>query len=434
MPRRKRTNNGLILDFTLETMDERQTYVDKLVKDWEEKGRILREVDLTLLADYILYGKEEDGLSPVKKKEVEIDTKYGSYDKKNLYSLEQLLEYPSFDESSLSPITKKRFYKKGTKNFNREEVSEISEFHELWRGIDNLAAELSFFEGKKELEDFPPEIQNHLKHLPKTPTQLDLYKKKHTLIEMRREQFTLRDFFIPTLFRHTSPHYQNEITEVRWQDFDYQILPLGVYNKNDPIFTLFIDKGSYLYGKDAALLEKRDFYIPEPTEHTLDFRNPEHLYQLFRFYEELRIAAIDNPESTINLILDTLDFYIAASHLNEQTKEILFLKIQKYTNEFISDYINKKYHKKHTPNYISTIFKGRICEDIAETAQLHYDTFMARHNKLAFKTCSTCGVTKLKDVRNFVRKNRSADGVSSRCKECDRIEREELKGKKSKKE
>ena len=126
---------------------------------------------------------------------------------------------------------------------------------------------------------------------------------------------------------------------------------------------------------------------------------------------------------------DTLDFYIEATHFNEQTKEILYLKIQKYTNEFIADYINRKYNKRHTPNYISTIFKGRICDDIAATAQLHYDTFMARSNKLAFKTCTTCGVTKLKDIRNFVRKSRSSDGISSRCKECDNVERKQLKNR-----
>lgn len=432
MSRRKRTNNGLVLDFSLESIDDRQSYVNNLVKEWEEKGRTLREVDLTLLADYVLYGKEEDGLSPVKKKEVEIDTRYSTYEKKNIPSLEHLMEQPSFDENLLLPLTARQPYKKNlNKKFNRAEVSDIPEFHDLWRNIDNLAAEISFFEGKNELEDFSPEVQEYLRKLKASPNQLNLYKKKHTLIEMRREQFTLRDYFIPTTFRRTVPvstYPDKDIRDINWQSFDYQILPLGVYNKNDPIFTCFIDKGSYLYGKDAALLEVRKNYTPpQQTEHYLDFRNIEHLYQLFKFYEDLRIAAIDDPESTVNLILDTLDYYIEATHFNEQTKEILYLKIQKYTNEFIASYINKKYNKKHTSNYISTIFKGRICKDIAETAQLHYDTFMARHNKLAFKTCITCGTTKLKDIRNFVRKNRSSDGISSRCKECDKIERKQLK-------
>lgn len=436
MAKRRRTNNGLVLDFDLETISDRQNYVNNLVAEWQEAGKELREVDLTLLADYVLYGKDKDGLSPVKKKEVEIDTRYSTYERKNVPSLEQLMEQPSFDENILLPLTTKQPYKKNlNKKFDREEVSDIPEFHELWQNIDNLAAEIDFFEGKKELEDFSPEIQQHLKELKSSPTQLSLYKKKHTLIEMRREQFTLRDYFIPTTFRHTQPssYIDREDRSIDWQSFDYEVLPLGVYNVNDPIFYLFLDKGSYINcsKKDAALLEVRKNYTPpQQTEHYLDFRNPEHLYQLFKFYEELRVAALDDPESTINLILNTLDFYIEATPFNEQTREILSLKIQKYPNEFISSYINNKYHKKHTPNYISTIFKGRICEDIAETAQLHLDTFNARNNPLLFKTCTTCGVTKLKDVRNFVRKSRSADGISSRCKECDKLEREELKGKK----
>ena len=248
---------------------------------------------------------------------------------------------------------------------------------------------------------------------------------------MRRQQFTMRDYFLPATFKkqQLSHYIDMEPRSIEWQTFDYQVLPLGVYNNNDPVFTLFVDKGSYLYGKDLPLLNQKEIHIPKPTEHSIDFRNTEHLYQLFRFYEELRIAAINDPESTINLILNTLDFYIEATHFNEQTKEILYLKIQKYTNEFIADYINRKYNKRHTPNYICTIFKGRRCEDIAATAQLHYDTFMARNNKLAFKTCTTCGVTKLKDIRNFVRKSRSSDGISSRCKECDKVERKQLKNR-----
>ena len=432
MSRRKRTNNGLVLNFDLETMEERQNYVNDLIAEWESKGKILREVDLTLLADYVLYGKDKDGLSPVKKKEVEIDTKYDSYERKNIPSLNQLMEQPSFDETTLLPLTVKQPYKKSiNKNFNRAEVQDIKEFHQLWKDIDNLAAEIDFFTGKKELEDFPTEVQEHLKSLSSAPTQLNLYKKKHTLIEMRRQQFTMRDYFLPTTFKkqQLSHYIDMEPRSIEWQTFDYQVLPLGVYNNNDPVFTLFIDKGSYLYGKDLSLLKQKEIHIPKPTEHSIDFRNTEHLYQLFRFYEELRIAAINDPESTINLILNTLDFYIEATHFNEQTKEILYLKIQKYTNEFIADYINRKYNKRHTPNYISTIFKGRICDDIAATAQLHYDTFMARNNKLAFKTCTTCGVTKLKDIRNFVRKSRSSDGISSRCKECDRVERKQLKNR-----
>lgn len=429
--KKRRTNNGLILDFSLETMNDRQQYVNNLVKEWEETGRTLREADLELLGDYVLYGKDKDGLSPVKKKEVEIETRYSTYQRKELPSLDELIEQPSFDENLLLPMTTKLPYKKNlNRKFNREEVSDIPEFQELFKTIDKLAAEIDYFEGKKSLEDFPEDFQKYLLTLKK-PTQLSLYKKKHTLIEMRREQFTLRDSFIPTTFHRTQLYTQYETPPIEWQSGNFEILPLGVYTEDNPIFTCFVSKDSYLKGKDADLLKVRKNYtLPQQTKEYIDFRNIEHLYQLFKFYEELRTAAERDPESTINLILNTLDFYIAATPFNEQTKEILSLKIQKYPNEFIAAHINKKYGKKHTPNYISTIFKGRICEDIAETAQLHLDTYNARNNPLAFKVCNCCGRTKLKDIRNFVRKTRSADGISSRCKECDKVERDEIKKKK----
>jgi len=40
-----------------------------------------------------------------------------------------------------------------------------------------------------------------------------------------------------------------------------------------------------------------------------------------------------------------------------------------------------------------------------------------------FKTCCSCGRTFLRNADYFVRKARSSDGLNSRCKICDRVER-----------
>jgi hypothetical protein len=47
------------------------------------------------------------------------------------------------------------------------------------------------------------------------------------------------------------------------------------------------------------------------------------------------------------------------------------MKLKKEKNTDISYYINHKYGKSYTPNYISTIFKQKIVVKIAEAARMH---------------------------------------------------------------
>ena len=62
-------------------------------------------------------------------------------------------------------------------------------------------------------------------------------------------------------------------------------------------------------------------------------------------------------ESNLKKLLDTLRYYIELTDLTEVQKEILDLKINKVKNQNIADFVNKKYGKSYTANYISTIFR-----------------------------------------------------------------------------
>lgn len=61
------------------------------------------------MANYILFGKGEDGKSEVDKKSIEIKTKYQSYKKKELESLDDLMSSPTFDERSLRSMGRSRY-------------------------------------------------------------------------------------------------------------------------------------------------------------------------------------------------------------------------------------------------------------------------------------------------------------------------------------
>ena len=113
--------------------------------------------------------------------------------------------------------------------------------------------------------------------------------------------------------------------------------------------------------------------------------------------------------------------------LTDIQREILDLKIKKVRNQDIAKYVNGKYGKGYTANYISTIFRQKIIVRINEAAQLHWDVIENCFYPENFKKCTSCGRELLLDSRNFVRKSRSKDGFNSKCKRCEKKERQNRK-------
>ena len=424
MPHRK--NKNINLDFSIPTSEQREEAVTQLLSTIPEK---LSSNDLSLLADYILYGKDAQlGTSTVDRKEVEITPKHNSYTKAPPKSLEDLLSNPAFDETLLKPLTQKSIYLSPKKVFSREKNAHVAPLYPIWREIDKMAAKIDYFSGKKQLNDFAPEIRDYLAQSPHLDSY-GVYKLRHALIDLRREQFAIQDCFAPVIPNlPCQATYNGEMggTDIRWQDEEFPVYPMGLLMLGNPNFVMYNEKDSFF----AATIKNCDTvaaYVPKQPKGTtkfyLDFTDAEHIYNLVKFYEELEISCLDDPDSTIRGIVDTLDFYAAAANLTEDRQEILTMKKQKYTNVFIRDYVNEKYGRSYTSSYISTIFKNQVCKDIAEAAQLHYDSFLHRFNVNDFKRCNCCGKLKLKDTRNFARKARSNDGLSARCKQCDRDER-----------
>ena len=96
------SKNRVKLDFSLNSATERKKYIDKFLEDNRDIQFNKEEVEL--MANYMLYGKNEEGTSPVDRKEISINTKYNSYKKKEPDSLEALLENKTFNESSVNSI------------------------------------------------------------------------------------------------------------------------------------------------------------------------------------------------------------------------------------------------------------------------------------------------------------------------------------------
>ena len=171
-----------------------------------------------------------------------------------------------------------------------------------------------------------------------------------------------------------------------------------------------------------------NYYILKP----FDFTDLESIYRLFLQLEELEEEEED-LFSTTSSFIQTLKFYIDQADLNDIQKEILELKIRKKKNQEIAAYINGKYGKTYTINYISTIFRQKVLPAINNAAIYHKHIISSLPFEEEFKVCTKCGRILLRDPINFVRKSRAKDGLSNHCKACDKRDREEKKKKEGEK-
>lgn len=410
----------LKLDFSIVSSDDRSQFVNQFFTDNPDYKPTQNELDT--ISNYILYGKDADGTSVVDRGEVEIETKYGSYAKRKAESLDELMETPGFNENT---IVSKYIYRHPKQSIDREADADIPGMKELWQAIDRLAYVLDVYAGKTEVDPTQPAIPVY--------TQTDLYKLKHHLIDMRKQQYVLKDTHKST--EHTfNPNVHKASTaaapspsEIDWDS--YWFYPLGLRTMpQDGRFDNPFDYAATLTPWDR--LQRLD----DPAlrnRNVIDFTNADHIYLLAKQYQDLSIAGEQDPDGLGTAIIDTLDFYAARAQLVDSRQEIWDLKCAQWANSAIRDRVNEKFGTSYNENYISTLFKQNICGDIAEAARLHADYFLNRDDTMAWKICTCCGERKLRDAREFMRKSKSSDGLASRCKRCESKVRAERKAAKA---
>ena len=439
--------NRLHLDFSITGTNERKDFVDEYVQRPEFIRAPLTEDELETIANYILWGKDSDGTSLVQKGDISIETRNKTWQRDDTESLDAMMESPTFNEASLRRPTEART-RIPREVFSREEALAQCPSHmrpvfeELFAHIDRLEMCIHFYEfahGKRKeepraslLKKFTPAQIEAAQKLASTWNQYKYLKQRHLIVELRREQFTLRDSYIEKHLRHTPPEPDLDPVSL---DFGAEIpvFPLGLVGEpfSNLVFKPETELNPYTYTENEIdLLIKLYWNKKQQSRPQLffDFGELEHVYELFGQLNEIEEDLDALPlESNLKKLLDTLRYYIALTDLSEVQAEILDLKINKVKNQDIADLINKKYGKSYTANYISTIFRQKIIPQINETVRFHALVVENMCFEENFKKCSGCGKILLIDAQNFVRKSRSKDGFSTKCKKCDRADRQKKK-------
>ena len=372
--------------------------------------------ELETIANFILYGKDpKSDKNFCQKKEIQIKRAHRTYEKKEPESLDALLEETLGEEVNLSPLGSRPVYKKTKPTIDREKDKDIPGMQDLWVAIDKLAAQVSTLKENNELG-------------------LEYYRKNHVLIALRKEQFTLKDMFrkeVCTLGYHCPSPQPASLFDNTGYLVDY---------KEQREYSLFKKQR---YADSPAQLQLAEFGLrvaegklrqgiewewKEVSENHIDLSNPKHVYQVIEHYSLLKENSYEQLSADTKYLLWELEDLIEKAKLSPARFCVLVGKIDKLTNAQISEQLQLKFGLYYSDNYISTIFVKMICERIAKTAELERDSWVYRNDRSKFKKCSRCGRTLLRDLRNFVKKSNAADGLTARCKDCDKEVRQEKFG------
>ena len=116
------------------------------------------------MANYVLWGKNEEGLNARQEKLYDIKSKYSTWDNNSAESLEGLMEQPGFNEASLqtmgvAPIktTREVFSREKTLAECPEYLKPI--FTDLFRQIDELDLKINYYDLARGRRKNPPREQ-----------------------------------------------------------------------------------------------------------------------------------------------------------------------------------------------------------------------------------------------------------------------------------
>ena len=388
------------------------------------------------MANYVLWGKDPDGRNADQKKEIQLPRRNSTWSQKEVESIEGLLEDPSFSETSFFQLGVLPS-KISTQPFSREELREkLSEkellpFENLWKEIDRIELKINWFElerGKRKkpprnelLQRFSEEEICTLRESAKRINHFQYLKLRHLLVELRREQYTWRDAVLPQVFpsHQLAPSAQSEPLSL---EVDVPILPLGPFNGK--IFRPFEKLVPGNFSEDdlreisTLIWKKKEEEARAPL--SFDFRKLENVYQFLLHFSQL-------VEEEQKDLLNTFFYYREQANLTVIQEKVLEMKLRQKRNQEIAEAINKEFGKKYTDNYISTIFRQKVIPAINSAAQYHEKVVGNLFFEEEFKVCASCGKLLLRDPENFVRRARAKDGLSNRCKKCDKEAREKNK-------
>ena len=240
---------------------------------------------------------------------------------------------------------------------------------------------------KKDLEEIPPlrELRQTIESWEtrlKTAEGKDKFIIKKALIEMRKDQYIIKNFY-------RQPLVLNKMTKTS------NTIPLE-------------DKTSHF--------DSEGYPIPSG----FSLMEPKICEAILCNYSRLKQDSYDKFEGdTWYMIYDFENLVEKALKKYPLYMRLLECKIDGMQNLDIQAQLQLEFGIKHSVEYISSLWRNKIPKLIASAAEDEYlNWYYLNIEKGKYKKCSRCGEIKLAHNKYFSKNKTSKDGFYSICKEC----------------
>lgn len=242
-------------------------------------------------------------------------------------------------------------------SITKKDLEEIADLRQLREAIDSWEAKLKVVEGK------------------------DAFTIKKALIEMRKDQYLIKDAYRKPVMLGTS-------FGTKW--------PIKL--------------------EDYTYINEEDEIVPKG----VSLCDPEVCSAILCNYSRLKEDSSDKLDTDLHYLIQSFDEIATIALYNKPVYEaIVTYKIDGIKNVDIAERIQIEYGIKHTPEYISVLWRKKIPKLIADAAQRQWlDWYYLNIKKGKYKKCNRCGQIKLAHNKYFSKNKISRDGWYSICKEC----------------
>lgn len=339
------------LDYTLESPEERKQLVEKILEEVPNPTSQYLES----LADYLVLCMEKQER---KERKVLTDNRMTTVNKRET-SYEGLVSQLESGEDGIYNMMN------NSKNIIFQPKVMITQ-----RDVEEIP-------GMKQLRDAIKMWEIKLR----TVSGRQAYIVKNTIIELRKDQYVLKNAYRRPIILNQITHSRNYIPLDSDFDFDDDgfIIPEGVNLCNPKVVSAILCNYSLCKQESWGEFDKDLWYLMQEFDDVADAALKD--YPLYDKICEYKVDGLPNAE--------------------------------------IQDRIQQEFGIKHSQEYISSLWRNKIPQIIASEAEDRLlNWYMLNEMKGKYKRCSRCHEIKLAHNKYFSKNKTSRDGFYSICKEC----------------
>lgn len=385
------------LDYSIVDTKDRIAAVEDIL---DKLPRTPNQRDLETFANYILYGKRDEKLV--------LEKRYNSYRTKGDHNLsfealtdaETQLSTPSRDPyvRPAPKIDRPTYDRKG--NLLSVGDSDIPGMQELWDTIDRLSHIYDVAIGK---------VQDASINPPTDPYRI--YQLKHTIIDIKRHQFYLKDHYKPTLRFLNMRHPETQTVNFD-EDSAYWVSRDELEEKIAASYNPYTEQNPDNYENIDGK------YKWTVREQVFDWENPKHILALIKHYSSIYMQLWETPLAWGRTLIYDFDRYVKIANLGPVKEYIILRLIDGAGSTIIIEEIKEKFDISYSINGMSKLKNETIPHEIALAAKKVRVWKDFIDGKIKGRNCTICGkflpLHPFWFTSNVSRKN----GFGERCREC----------------